>query len=150
MLKSVHSEDILSGIIKDHLAKDDWNRVIVTGVSSSGKSTYLNKLFREDNIKVLHTPPFVMDDSHSRLVFRYQRGMDRWYPLDRFVYQGLEPICKTYGHDTIVIVFVRNQFRVPSSDRRPDYARQRDRYLELAKKLDESGVYSEVILLENP
>ena len=149
MLEIVNSEDTLSEIIKSHLNEDDWNRVIVTGVSSSGKSTYLNKLFREENIKILHTPPFVMDDAHSRLTFRYHIGVDRWYPIDRFVYQGSEPIFKTYGHDTIIIIFVRNQFKVPSSDLRPEYANQRNKYLELAKLADESGAYSKVILLEN-
>lgn len=141
MLINVTSEDILMTKMISHYDEYFWNRCIVTGVSRTGKSTFLDKFHKVRGLKPIHSPNFEMCDKDTYLFLKYSFLIDRWFNWDRYVFVDKEPIYESYTHDILPVIFVGNQF--DGYDTR-DSKTQNDKYIELAELLSEK--YNNVIL----
>lgn len=144
----VNSEFELMSRIKECTHLENYTRVIVTGVSYTGKSTFLDRLHSSmDTYKPCKYPDFELIHEDEFLLLKYHHIIDRWYPWDRYVYSDILPeIRSNYGFKIKVVIFIRNKFKVHDKDVRYKID-EKSKYIELAEMLDKSPVIDEVIVL---
>ncbi len=146
-IATVSTEDMITSEIREHLGAYFWNRCIITGAGSTGKTTYIQRLGRELGFEGFHAPNFEMTEEDTYMYLKYEYLICRWYPWDRFVYGKAEPILDTYTHDILPVIFINEPFCEDKHlAQRGDFQRQKDRYLELADMMEASGNFNRIIL----
>lgn len=151
-MEFIKDEEELTRIMDEWMDEYYWNRIVVTGISRTGKTTFLNKYIEHYDIKSIHSPDFLMSNEDSYMFFKYSYIIDRWYPWDQYVLPGdREPIIDDYTHDILVVMFLRDQF-IPDGQlamgKRTEVDVQRNRYLRLARRLENSGKRIKVVILK--
>lgn len=141
-------------ILSEILSNQDRNRVIVTGVSNTGKSTFLrmieDKYSREFyNIKSIRYPHFFLNQEDEYLLLKYHRIIDRWYPFDSYVFNNTNLMkLSNYNRNVTVVIFLNKRFDSLSKDdnrNKEDINIQYRKYEDLANELDKTGLFNVVV-----
>lgn len=144
---TVNSEDMITSRVVDHYNRYFWNRCIITGAGRTGKTTYVNKVGKILDLEGFHAPNFEMHDDDTYMYLKYEFLLCRWYPWDRYIYKGAEPIFNTYTHNIMPVVFINEPFCKDRDEvKRGNFEQQKKKYLELVDMMEASGEFENILL----